>query len=893
MRLLFSIVAFCIAMCGSLFAQQRVSSGKLVEFKNFNSKYVKPRDVNVWVPSDYSSDKKYSVLYMHDGQMLFDAATTWNKQEWKVDEEMGKLLSDRKLSNCIVVAISNVEKDRYYDYFPQKSLNYLPADSLAKLDVSRFSADNYLHFIVDELKPYVDKNFSTYTDPSHTYVMGSSMGGLISLYALCEYPNVFGGAACLSIHTPMVLDGSASKANVWAKAFRDYLAASLPEANSRLIYIDRGDHTLDASYTVFHQQLDSVLTSKGWQFPQKMSKIYPGAAHTETDWSKRLRSPLLFLLANKDTEQVERIDPPFWWCGMNDSELQLMVYGTNIGTYTPEIAYSGVQIKRVERVESPDYLFIYLDVKNALPGKFPIEFTKGKQKISYKYELKGRQARASEKEGFNSSDVIYLMMPDRFANGDMGNDKVEMKYPYTVDRSNVSARHGGDLAGVKRHIDYLTELGVTALWMTPVLENDMGEGSYHGYAATDYYKIDPRFGTNEEYVDLVKSLHDKGIKVIMDMVFNHCGSRHPWMNDQPTADWFNNPDSYVQTNHNKTVFFDPYASDIDRKEMTDGWFVPTMPDLNQRNPHLAKYLIQNSIWWVEYADLNGIRQDTYPYPDSDMMKRWCNALYAEYPDINIVGEAMITNPFGAAFWQKNSRLNFNGNTDLKSVMDFHLSSVASKAFHEETYWAGGLQTIFEHFVCDFAYPDIKNVMRLLDNHDMDRFLVEEPKDLNAFKQATTLLLTVPGIPQLYYGHELAFYGSSKVDYGYVRPDMPGGWMGDSLNVFEEQGRTAIQREAFKFTKNLLNWRKGNKVISEGTMKHFVPRNGVYVYARSYEGKTVVVVMNGMKSEVELPLAPYAEVLGKAEKAYDVLTGRHIALQNKLMLAPKAVLLLEL
>ena len=262
------------------------------------------------------------------------------------------------------------------------------------------------------------------------------------------------------------------------------------------------------------------------------------------------------------------------------------------------------------------------------------------------------------------------MMPDRFANGDMGNDKVEMKYPYTVDRSNVSARHGGDLAGVKRHIDYLTELGVTALWMTPVLENDMGEGSYHGYAATDYYKIDPRFGTNEEYVDLVKSLHDKGIKVIMDMVFNHCGSRHPWMNDQPTADWFNNPDSYVQTNHTKTVFFDPYASDIDRKEMTDGWFVPTMPDLNQRNPHLAKYLIQNSIWWVEYADLNGIRQDTYPYPDSDMMKRWCNALYAEYPDINIVGEAMITNPFGAAFWQKNSRLNFNGNTDLKSVMDF-------------------------------------------------------------------------------------------------------------------------------------------------------------------------------------------------------------------------------
>lgn len=871
-------------------SQQYVSTGKLVEFKNFQSKNISSRDVNVWVPTDYSPEKKYAVLYMHDGQMLFDGKSTWNGEEWNVDETIGNLEKKKQMTDCIVVAIPN-SADRYYEYFPEKVLDYLPADSVA--DRSRYCADRYLKFIVDELKPFVDKNFSTYPDARHTFIMGSSMGGLISLYALCEYPDVFGGAACLSTHFPMVLDMDRRKADVWAKAFRDYLSVHLPAAGSHMIYMDRGDATVDSFYPAYQSAVDSLMRVKGWKQPEWISKVFPGADHSEKSWARRLQNPLLFLLANKESETVQRIDPPFWWTGMKNTKLQLMVYGTNISMYEPAIDCPGVIVEKVSRVESPNYLFIDLDITNARPGKFDIEFRKGQQRLTHTYELEGRREAAAQKKGFDSSDVVYLLMPDRFANGDAGNDHVKMDHPYAVDRKNMTVRHGGDLAGVEQHVDYLSELGITALWMTPVLESDMGDNSYHGYATTDYYRIDPRLGSNEEYARLVEKLHQKGIKVIMDMVFNHCGSNHPWLTDMPTSDWFNSTDMYVQTNHNKTVFFDPYASDIDRREMTDGWFVPTMPDLNQRNPFVANYLIQNSIWWIEYANLNGIRQDTYPYSDGAMMERWCEAVFAEYPDFNIVGEALIPNPTGAAYWQDNSRMNYEGNTHLKTVMDFHLQSIASKAFHEDTYWGGGLQSVFEHFVYDFCYPDIKNVMRLLENHDTDRFMVEAPENLNAFKQATTLLLTVPGIPQIYYGYEQAFYGSSKKDYGYIRQDMPGGWVGDTTDVFVPEGRTRIQQEAFQFTKKLLDWRKGNEVISQGTMKHFLPRKGVYVYERSYDGRDVLVVMNGMSHEVELPLAPYAEVLKGRVSGYDVLTGRNIALESELMLSPKAVLVLEL
>ena len=420
----------------------------------------------------------------------------------------------------------------------------------------------------------------------------------------------------------------------------------------------------------------------------------------------------------------------------------------------------------------------------------------------------------------------------------------------------------------------------------------MKGGSYHGYATTDYYRVDPRFGSNEDYKRLIDKTHQKGMKVVMDMIFNHCGSDHPWMKDVPSHDWFNNLDHYVQTNHDKEAYFDPYVSDYDKNAMINGWFVPTMPDLNQKNPHVAKYLIQNSIWWIEYSGVDGIRQDTYPYADVDMMHDWCEAVELEYPDYNIVGEAWMNYTIGSAYWQRGSRLNFGKDTGLKSVMDFRLMGIAHDVFHAD----GGLQGVFEHLCYDYVYPDINHVLRFLENHDTDRFLREMPKssdDLYAYKQGITFLLTIPGIPQLYYGQELLMNGTKEKSDGYIRLDVPGGWAGDKVNQFEASGRTAVQNEAWTFMQTLLKWRKGNEVIAKGKMKHFMPNRGVYVYERSLNGKRVVVFMNGSSKAVELPLDRYAESLQGTAQGKDVLTGRTVALGTSLSMKAKEILVLEL
>lgn len=522
-------------------------------------------------------------------------------------------------------------------------------------------------------------------------------------------------------------------------------------------------------------------------------------------------------------------EPAFWWSGMKNPELQLMVYGENIASFRPSVSYPGVKLKSSVALESPNYLLVYLDVENAQPGTFDITFTKDKKQIKMPYELKARKKDACKIKGFDSSDVLYLIMPDRFANGDPSNDNLVMKTAYKTDRNDPSARHGGDLAGIEKHLDYIEDLGVTAIWLNPVLENDMQGGSYHGYATTNYYRVDPRFGTNEDYVRLIDKTHAKGMRVVMDMIFNHCGSDHIWMKDVPSKDWFNNLDKYVETSHVKEVYFDPYASEYDTKRMVDGWFVTSMPDLNQRNPHVATYLIQNSIWWIEYSGVDGIRQDTYPYADYKMMVDWCNAIYREYPDYNIVGEAWMNQTMGTAFWQKDSKLNERGNTMLKSVMDFRLMGLSHSAFFGD---AGGMQALYEHLAYDYAYADIYNVLRFLDNHDTDRFLPAMPEKLDAFKQGIAFMLTIPGIPQFYYGTELLMNGTKQKGDGYIRLDVPGGWPGDAVNQFEASGRTDIQNEAWNYMQKLLKWRKGNEVIAKGKMKHFVPQNGVYVYARN-------------------------------------------------------------
>lgn len=588
-----------------------------------------------------------------------------------------------------------------------------------------------------------------------------------------------------------------------------------------------------------------------------------------------------------------KVEPAFWWSGMKNPVLQLMVYGKDISSYLPAVDHPGVSIKSSVTLESPNYLLLYLDVSDAQPGKFTITFTKDKKSFTYSYELKARKEQASAIKGFDASDVLYLIMPDRFANGHPENDNIPMRTKYKVDRNDPGARHGGDLAGIEQHLDYIEDLGVTAIWLNPVLENDMEGGSYHGYATTDYYRVDPRFGTNEEYVSLINKTHQRGMRVVMDMIFNHCGSDHLWMKDVPSSDWINGLDRYVQTNHDKEVYFDPYASDYDRKTMIDGWFVPTMPDLNQKNPHVAKYLIQNSIWWIEYSGVDGIRQDTYPYADIDMMTEWCHEVMNEYPDYNIVGEAWMNHTIGSAYWQTGSRLNFGKDTELKSVMDFNLMGLASKAFHEETGWSGGLHTIFEHMCYDYVYPDIYNVFRFLENHDTDRFLPAMPDNLDAYKQAMAFLLTIPGIPQLYYGQELLMNGNKHKGDGYVRLDVPGGWPEDKVNQFEASGRTAIQNEAWTYLQTLLKWRKGNEVIAKGKMKHFMVNQGVYVYERNLDGKSVIILMNGNAEEVDLPLDRYTEILNGKISGKDILTGRTVSLNKEIALSPREVLVLEM
>lgn len=593
------------------------------------------------------------------------------------------------------------------------------------------------------------------------------------------------------------------------------------------------------------------------------------------------------------TAENIQVEPAFWWSGMKNPELQLMVYGKDIAEYRPTVEAPGIRLKSAVSLESPNYLILYLNIGEAKPGAFQITFTKDKKSFSYPYELRERKPNASEIRGFDSSDVLYLIMPDRFANGNPANDQIPMRTSYQVDRNNPNARHGGDLAGIEQHLDYIEDLGVTAIWLNPVLENDMEGGSYHGYATTDYYRVDPRFGSNEEYVQLIEKTHQRGMKVVMDMIFNHCGSDHPWMKDVPSHDWFNHLDKYVQTNHDKECYFDPYVSEYDRDRMLNGWFVETMPDLNQKNPHVAKYLIQNSIWWIEYSGVDGIRQDTYPYADVDMMRDWCKEVMNEYPDYNIVGEAWMNYTIGSAYWQKGSKLNFGADTELKSVMDFNLMGLASKAFHEETGWSGGLHTIFEHLCYDYVYPDIYHVLRFLENHDTDRFLPEMPTDLAPFKQAVTFLLTIPGIPQLYYGQELLMNGNKQQSDGYVRRDVPGGWPGDPVNQFEAAQRTPIQNEAWSFLQTLLKWRKGNEVIAKGKMKHFMVNQGVYVYERSLNGRSVLIMLNGTSQPVDLPLDRYVEVLHGKTSGKDILSGRTVSFDHQVKLDPKGILVMEL
>lgn len=597
--------------------------------------------------------------------------------------------------------------------------------------------------------------------------------------------------------------------------------------------------------------------------------------------------------------KIDHIEPENWYVGMKNSSLQLMVYGKNIRDSRVSVDYPGVKIDSLVRLDSPNYLFVYLNLSGAKPGNMVLNID-GKK---VNYPLKARTMSGDKRIGFDNSDVLYMLMPDRFASGRNITKPMKGLNPYVVDRSKPSLRHGGDLEGVRQHLDYFNQLGVTALWFTPVLENnspDMNsQSTYHGYATTNYYRVDPRFGTNEDYARLVAEAHAKGLKVVMDMIFNHCGYDHPWVKDMPSKDWFNTPEwmkkgdnYYLQTSYKLTPVLDPYASKVDKRETVDGWFVRSMPDLNQKNPHVMTYLIQNSEWWIETVGIDGIRMDTYPYADRKAMSQWMKILNEEYPNFNTVGETWVTEPAYTAAWQKDSKLS-KVNSYLKTVMDFSFYDKINLAKHEETdAWWKGLNRIYNSLCYDYLYENPSSVMAFIENHDTDRFL-ENGKDTLALKQALALLLTINRIPQLYYGTEVLMNGTKEVTDGNVRCDFPGGFVGDKHNAFTAEGRTKAENSMFNWLSKLLKWRRNNMVITKGKQIQFIPYKGVYVIARQWNDQTILTILNGTSQAVTLPLDRYAEVIGNHQEAKDVISGRKVKLGSELQLKARDTKVIEL
>ncbi|MDO8897792.1 MAG: glycoside hydrolase family 13 protein [Bacteroidales bacterium] len=571
------------------------------------------------------------------------------------------------------------------------------------------------------------------------------------------------------------------------------------------------------------------------------------------------------------SQELNRIEPPFWWAGMKSTELQLMVNGKDIGKTRVSITYPGVQLKETVLVENPNYLFLNLVLSpDVQPGTFQIVFETGKKKpLTFSYELIERAKGSAERQGFNNSDVIYLLMPDRFANGDPSNDNVDGMLE-KFNRSNPNGRHGGDIKGIRDNLDYFNDLGVTALWLNPVLENNMPAVTYHGYAITDFYKVDARFGTNEDFRLLVEEAGKKGLRIIKDMVFNHFGTSHWWLKDLPMKDWINQWPEYTRSNYRGGTLVDPYASEHDKKLMLKGWFDTTMADLNQENPYVANYLIQNSIWWVEYAGLDGIRMDTYPYSGKEVMTEWMQRLRFEYPNFSVVGEVWLNTAPQVAYWMEDASNADGYNSHLNYLFDFPLKYAIGSAFNESHGWSSGVSKLYESLSLDYLYSNPQNIVVFADNHDADRIYTVLKEDMRKFKMAMAFLMTVRGFPQIYYGTELLMTGWEHDGHGFIREDFPGGWSGDEINAFKKRGLTADQNEAGDFLRMLLHWRKNKKVIHDGMLKHYVPEDGIYVYFRYNEVETVMVILNNNEESKTIKTERFNENLEGFTTGTDLL-----------------------
>ena len=590
--------------------------------------------------------------------------------------------------------------------------------------------------------------------------------------------------------------------------------------------------------------------------------------------------------------QIQKIEPPFWWEGMNDTSLMITIYGENISKYS--ISSEKLNIVKTIVLENPNYIFVYLDLKDVAFGQYSLFLSnKGKSDIKINYELKKRIKNSSDRKGYDSSDFIYLIMPDRFANGDPSNDSHPDLFD-KHDRSDPYGRHGGDLQGIIDNLDYIEELGVTAIWNTPVFESNDIQSSYHMYAGTDVYKIDRRFGSNKKYRELSYQLKKRGMKLIMDYVLNHWGLNHYMVVDSPTKDWINSWDSYTNTSHNKEIFSDPYASKIDLKETTKGWFTESMPDLNQNQPQFLKYLKQNAIWWIEFADLSGFRVDTYPYNSLSGVTEWTESIMDEYPNFSIVAESWVMNPLNISYWQRDSPIakinDFNSN--VTHVKDFALYGAVNDMYVEKTpWWDQKMSKIFKVLQNDFVYSNKENIIIFLENHDTPRINSIAP-DFGDFKILMTLLSTLRGVPQTYYGTEINMKGNNRLNGDPdVRRDFPGGWHDDKRNAFTKNGRSKIENEYYNFSSFLFNWRKNQTAIHKGKMMHYRPIEDVYVYFRYDKTSSVMVILNASDEKRNIDFSRFSERIKKNKLFFDVFDQKNILIEKQLEVSAKTPIIL--
>lgn len=612
--------------------------------------------------------------------------------------------------------------------------------------------------------------------------------------------------------------------------------------------------------------------------------------------SRSIFSILLFITLSGgpafSQPEVHKMEPAFWWTGMKNRELQIMVYGKDLKGASVQVTKGKVRITGVEEGDSPNYLFVNLVIpETQAPGKIELSFGKGKDKVVQAYELKARRAGSSGRTSFTPADVVYLVMPDRFANGDSTNDS-DQRMAERVNRKSPNGRHGGDIQGITGKLDYLKDLGVTAVWNTPLWEDNAPANSYHGYAATDFYKIDPRYGSNDEYVLLAAACHSRHLKLIMDVVPNHCSIYHPWLSDLPTRDWIHVQPAKYKRSLSISAWTDPYVSDIDYVLNKDGWFTEKMPDLNQDNKKVLKYLIQNTIWWIESADLDGLRVDTYPYSEKQRIAEWTKAITDEYPAFNIVGEVWQSNTASVAYWQKDAYNADHYNSHLPAVMDFPLMEQMWESFNEDsTKRDKGIRKLHSTLGMDYLYANRDNIMTFLDNHDTERFGSVAGNDIGLVKLGYTFLLTTRGIPQIYYGSEILASGGSANSGN--RPDFPGGWLTDSRNAFSDSGRTITENELFHHIQRLLLWRKNSPVVWKGKLKHFKPENSLYVYFRYDDHSRVMVLLNNSGVEKKVDTFRYEEMLKGYSSGKDVITGKEFRDLHTIPIGPKSGLVLEL